>query len=325
MLSVKPTVRTLISDDVIDHADGFDDWVENRYLQLGRSREAKFRGYLTDFHSSNVHIIREVLATPYIEQVGRVDPDKVVVINVCSDGGSFLNGQLVSSNTFHISSGKQIHALAKNPAKSYVLSFDRRFFFEEVVQGAAWTNAYHSFERFVSLGAGRLEFFSELMGSYFQASETRDAKVPLEPNLNQSLRFIFDPNADDNMSGCSSTTRAYIVERCSEMLIKNISNESFGVLDMCESLRISRRTLQYSFESIIGMSPLKYIRAVRLNLARHLIKCSSEDKVQNAALDAGFNHLGRFSKYYYDFFGELPSHTVSKRACSQSMEVAAVQ
>ncbi|MNE60088.1 transcriptional regulator EutR [compost metagenome] len=62
----------------------------------------------------------------------------------------------------------------------------------------------------------------------------------------------------------------------------------------------------------MGMSPSNYIRIVRLNVARKLLLLSPSERIQGAAMDAGFNHLGRFSKYYHEFYGELPSETLSR-------------
>lgn len=62
------------------------------------------------------------------------------------------------------------------------------------------------------------------------------------------------------------------------------------------------------------MSPSNYVRTVRLNVARKFMLLSPHDNIQGAALDAGFSHLGRFSKYYQDFFGKLPSQALGRVA-----------
>ncbi|UXM92511.1 AraC family transcriptional regulator [Paenarthrobacter sp. JL.01a] len=69
---------------------------------------------------------------------------------------------------------------------------------------------------------------------------------------------------------------------------------------------ISARQLQNSFNDHLGVSPLTYLRNARLDLARELI-LTSRLPVSDIAMQCGFNHLGKFAKYYRERFGETPS------------------
>jgi len=55
-----------------------------------------------------------------------------------------------------------------------------------------------------------------------------------------------------------------------------------------------------------------HMRSVRLDMARQAMIRKPGGKIQGAALDAGFGHVARFSKYYFDFYGELPSATAAR-------------
>jgi AraC family ethanolamine operon transcriptional activator len=77
------------------------------------------------------------------------------------------------------------------------------------------------------------------------------------------------------------------------------------VLALCEQLGVSRRTLQNGFQTALGISPLAYLRAVRLNAARQALKTAAS--VTAAATDLGFWHFGHFAHDYQQMFGELPS------------------
>lgn len=79
------------------------------------------------------------------------------------------------------------------------------------------------------------------------------------------------------------------------------------VLALCERLDVSRRTLQNCFQTVLGVSPLGYLRAVRLNAARQALKTAPSVTV--AATDFGFWHFGHFAHDYQQMFGELPSET----------------
>jgi len=75
------------------------------------------------------------------------------------------------------------------------------------------------------------------------------------------------------------------------------------------------RTLEYAFKDYFGVTPKTYLCAQRLVGARRELLDSDavSTRVQDAAINWGFWHLGQFSKDYQRFFGELPSQTLQKR------------
>ncbi|MDF1749590.1 MAG: AraC family transcriptional regulator, partial [Alphaproteobacteria bacterium] len=70
------------------------------------------------------------------------------------------------------------------------------------------------------------------------------------------------------------------------------------------------RTLQIAFNDIFGMSPMAYVRHIRLKLAHDDLRRADDDlSVRDIALKWGFTHMGGFSKAYQKQFGVLPSWT----------------
>lgn len=70
------------------------------------------------------------------------------------------------------------------------------------------------------------------------------------------------------------------------------------------------RTLLKQFKRFVGLSPLAYLRRLRLNLARsELSQADCETAISEIAISCGFTHLGRFATAYRRAFGELPSAT----------------
>jgi len=91
------------------------------------------------------------------------------------------------------------------------------------------------------------------------------------------------------------------------------SNPSdFSIERLAKDFSLSSRTVLNIFKKFSGVSPSQFIMAYRICLARtHLLnERRFEDPVTRAAVEADFFHLGRFSHYYYSFFGENPSDTV---------------
>lgn len=306
-------VRVSVSTDVCEHANGLDQWLDNRYHQL--EKKAKFHGSLSDLQlDKRVRVTKEIINTPMVEQIGYVPSDKIMLINIQGDSDILINGRYVNSGSFHISSGKPIHAVSKGMICAYIVTLDRDFFLEHVAEGAKIRSLKGVFETFITPSQGSvLDFQKTVLQNFVDAPIGEVCQVSTK-RLMGSIQEIALSEADGVLQVLPPSTRAYIVDRSCELLFDNFSNEEFGVLEMCNHLKVSRRTLQYSFESVMGMSPSNYVRTVRLNVARKLMLLSPHDKIQGAALDAGFSHLGRFSKYYQDFFGELPSQTVGRVA-----------
>jgi len=100
-------------------------------------------------------------------------------------------------------------------------------------------------------------------------------------------------------------------------------------LDMiAQAARVSSRSLLQNFKSFTGTSPLRLLRDVRLDAAREALLQSRDDPgatVLSIALDAGFNHLGRFSQTYAARFGEKPSDTLRKTAFFGALRRARTQ
>ncbi|MEX3761394.1 helix-turn-helix domain-containing protein [Paraburkholderia phenoliruptrix] len=106
-----------------------------------------------------------------------------------------------------------------------------------------------------------------------------------------------------------TSTQSYIVRKSQEIALGN-EDDVLSVLDLCQQLKISRRTLQYSFQNIAGTTPSAYLRSIRLNAVRRfLMSTPSTIRIGDAAAQFGFCHFGRFSSYYQQHFHELPSQT----------------
>ena len=84
--------------------------------------------------------------------------------------------------------------------------------------------------------------------------------------------------------------------------------------ELCKIAKLSERNLQYGFKEYIGVTPIRYLRLLRLNGVRRdlLINQSDKNKVVDVALDWGFIELGRFAREYRQLFQELPSATLKK-------------
>ena len=81
--------------------------------------------------------------------------------------------------------------------------------------------------------------------------------------------------------------------------------------ELCRVTGVSERTLQYAFRDECGMTPIEFVRARRLTLARGALLRGRAQRgvVRRVAHEHGFRHFGAFSGEYKLMFGELPSET----------------
>lgn len=122
--------------------------------------------------------------------------------------------------------------------------------------------------------------------------------------------------AEPARQDCSASLlrRRQTVTRAREIVLDNPC-EPVTVLELCQRLHVSQRTLQNCFMEVIGKSPMNYLKAVRLNAVHRELGSpySIFRTVQDAAMAWGFWHMGQFARDYVAHFGTLPSQTLAER------------
>jgi len=90
--------------------------------------------------------------------------------------------------------------------------------------------------------------------------------------------------------------------------------ESAHLLEVCDDLDISPRSLTFCCQEQLGMSPMRYLWVRRMKLAKRTLMEAEPftTTVTVVALNFGFSHLGRFSVDYRSLFGEMPSATLAQ-------------
>jgi transcriptional regulator GlxA family with amidase domain len=83
------------------------------------------------------------------------------------------------------------------------------------------------------------------------------------------------------------------------------------VTSLARQCHISPRALQKGFIRHLGISPMAYLRQVRLRRAHHelLVSDPSVETVASIARRWGFTNLGRFATAHTARYGETPAQT----------------
>lgn len=89
----------------------------------------------------------------------------------------------------------------------------------------------------------------------------------------------------------------------------------FTVAELAGIAGVGVRVLQESFRRHVGMSPLTYLRRLRLDGVHTELRRADpwQVSVSEVAARWGFTHLGRFAGAYRNRFGEAPSDTLRGR------------
>lgn len=120
----------------------------------------------------------------------------------------------------------------------------------------------------------------------------------------------FSTRAMEYHSRSARAHRRIAVERAREYIDLNLS-EPLRLSELCRHAHVQARCLEYGFRETTGLSPIAYIKSLRLNGVRKslLRRDVRERSISEIALDQGFWHLSQFSVDYRKFFGETPSAT----------------
>ncbi|MGE8338695.1 AraC family transcriptional regulator [Pseudomonas laurylsulfatiphila] len=108
-------------------------------------------------------------------------------------------------------------------------------------------------------------------------------------------------------------TRRKVAIEAIEYIHENIK-KTLTIKSLVRQLETTTRTLHFGFIETFGMSPIAYIRNLRLASARRDLINKTWPTVTETAMFWNFHHLGRFSKAYQTAYGETPSETARRNS-----------
>lgn len=163
-------------------------------------------------------------------------------------------------------------------------------------------------------------YFIQLLQALAEGMATPDhplhhalAFEPFEASIFNALIYGQASNLDRDRPVASIAP--YFVKRIEEF-IRTHAAEPLTIERLAEHAAVSVRTLFAGFHRYRGVSPMAFVREVRLERARADLMSDdpSLGSVTDIALKWGFTHLGRFAVEYKRRFGESPSATLRFRA-----------
>jgi AraC family ethanolamine operon transcriptional activator len=309
--------RKTLSEDADAHAESLEKWQQS-YDQLTAGR---FHGVLREIWLGDMQLFRETTNQAVLQRGRAWSGAGTFGVPLDMDADGFFCGQVLGINGI-LSFGQNQNFELRTPR-----SFD-------VVGIAVNANCYRSIVEPTptelpdeQTGKPRVlpcnEHLRELRALLVDIFDALDADpLRLEaPQIQKTLRSALVGHLQASVPPMStmpaplpnSFARKAIVERARDHVLGNL-HEPVTIGELCEHLGISRRTLQYCFQEVIGTNPVDFLRAIRLNSVRRELRAASHGSLQIADVAArwGFWHLSHFASDYRAMFGELPSDTLKR-------------
>jgi AraC-like DNA-binding protein len=132
----------------------------------------------------------------------------------------------------------------------------------------------------------------------------------LERMLIAGLLHIQPHDYLDELLTPAAPARPRTVKRVVD-LIESTPEQTYTLAELAAHAGVSARRLQSAFQDALNTSPSRYQRRIKLEHARSELLGGVED-VAAVGYRWGFNHPGRFARYYAEAFGESPSATLER-------------
>jgi ligand-binding sensor domain-containing protein/signal transduction histidine kinase/DNA-binding response OmpR family regulator len=103
----------------------------------------------------------------------------------------------------------------------------------------------------------------------------------------------------------------HLLQRIYEVLKKNLANPKFNLDDVSDELGMSRSLLYKKIKTLTGLSPVEYVRSIKLAEAAMLLK-TKRYKVFEVVYMVGFSDLKYFRECFFKQYGYAPSQLLEK-------------
>ena len=132
-------------------------------------------------------------------------------------------------------------------------------------------------------------------------------KINVQQELQKATTFtITIPNKNNFLIKDSSMRKeSSFIQNVQSILAENLDNESFSILQLCKAIGISRSQLHNKIKKETGVSTSIFIRNIRLEKAKNLLK-NTDLNISEVAYEVGFKDPSYFSRLFAEKYGVPP-------------------
>jgi AraC-like DNA-binding protein len=95
------------------------------------------------------------------------------------------------------------------------------------------------------------------------------------------------------------------VKRIREAVEQHLAETDFTVEQLCKLVFMSHSQLHRKLDALTGCSPNKFIRIIRLNKAKELLR-DAGNSIGSIALECGYNDPGYFARVFKQEYAVTP-------------------
>jgi AraC family ethanolamine operon transcriptional activator len=310
-----PWVQVQDTQDIDQHALAQQGWALH-YEQLS---PGQFRGRIHQVHLQEVTLLREDTSIA-LRQRGRLHDSVYGFAMALQDPPDlFFNGQRVPAHAIMCGKGDEVD-LTTPPHFTLIAVVVERSLLNPLWERMYQKPLAHWLEKQLVLPTTEIKA-QNLRDLQLTVLDQASALAHRQHNP-QALRQLRDeilmewlealPPKVDTSELPSLERRKKLVDRACELMLGH-ADEPLSILEVCSRVGTSRRKLNYCFQDVLGTSPVKYLRSLRLNGVRRALRQASPGvTVQDIASHWGFWHMGQFSQDYKQMFNELPSTSLAR-------------
>lgn len=307
--------RSVLTFDIDAHAAAQDNWVLH-YEQLS---SGNFCGELTIVQLEGVCLLME-RTNVALRQRGRLgDHVYGFAMSARSSGDVYFDGRRVPRDAIMCGSVREIDFVMPPQHELIAVVVDRELLtplWERMYQKplSGWLERQLALQPTPEVAKALKDKHARVLKEALVLAQHYDDPLGLRQLRDDILIEWIEalPPSVDMSDLDTQARRKRLVDRACELMLLH-PDEPLSILGVCSRLGCSRRKLNYCFQDVLGTSPTRYLRALRLNGARRDLKRGNEHTtVQEVAARWGFWHLGQFSLDYKKHFFELPSETLKR-------------
>jgi AraC family ethanolamine operon transcriptional activator len=320
-------IRTVDAYDADDHACNLTAWKQN-YDQI---TPGKFHGVLAELQMPQMQVFLEQTSQA-VHQSCCVWPDAFWFGLQMHANSGRINGRLCGTGAIMVRPGNcEFELVTPVDYAIYGIVIRRNALLcaaDQMRCRIDWSQLANAEVLHVADAANTacLQTLASLLSDHDAGSEQIPAaslELPQQAVMMAILSMLDTSEADRALSS-SFMRRQRIVGQARDYVLAH-RDQAIAVPELCEHLHVSRRTLQYCFEDVLGISPIQYLRIIRLNGARRHLRedLSNSRTVRDVAADWGFWHFSQFSSDYRKLFGQSPSELLRQRILAPSLASSA--
>ena len=291
--------------------------LQQSYEQLSTGT---FSGSISSLTAGDITVFRETLDQS-VFQTGISDSRHITIAAACElSGQAYWNGRYIGPDSLvAFTPGREFELRTPTHAVCVGISMAPTLLqsLEPDRPPGYWEKLFARQDCWLEVGRWQFDLRSRIAGLLNSASEAgaeSDCIAELVELRELTIDYLGSVVARGDSGGQKLRADSYprIARRARAAMLDRLG-EPLSVTDLCTELGCSRRSLQYAFESIYDLSPVAYLRTLRLAAARRQLTSGRRGTtVQDVAAAVGFNHLPRFAQEYSRMFGERPSESLAR-------------